>query len=221
MVNIRLIIFLLCVTACGGGSKSSQGSGSRRGSGDVLKSLDCSASSDGGGQAGSELTLGLLASQELRHVPAEDLMLLEGKSIVSFCDIMRANAGAKLALFMFTSASCYKCQKWIEKIAGGLGEYGNTVLPIAVVSESNLKMSDTDLEELKEQVAPDLIWVRDPEKAVWSFFAPVDDPQKRVTPALLEMDTAARGFLLDDTALEAKDLVEEANTNLGLGLGGG
>lgn len=205
--------------ACGGSSKKSSTdvTNKARASGDVLRSLDCSV----GGGAGDNQALALAGDEEIRRVPAEDLMVLQGKAVISFCDIMRANPEAKLGLFMFTSPSCYKCQKWIETVAGGLGALGNTVLPVAVVAESQSALSEADLDELKEQVASDIIWVRDPGRDVWKFFATDADAQARLVPTILEMDTAARGFVVEDTALEAKNLIDHANTALGLGLGSG
>ena len=224
VVYLGVLGLVTCFTsACG--SKSSKGSPSEknqpRSSGDVLRSLDCSSAA--GAAAGNEATLTLTVADapELRKVPAEDLVVQEGKSVVSLCDILRANSEAKLGLFMFTSASCYKCQQWIATVAGGISGQGNAVLPVVIMAESPVVISDADMDELKEQVASDAIWVRDPGLDVWKFFSASDDAQARVVPTILEMDTATRGFLVEDTALEAKDLIERANSALGLGLGSG
>lgn len=213
----------LFLGACGSSSKPGAGRDKKVQSGDVLRSLDCSGSGGGASDAGDEALLGLTTadSVDLRHVPAEDLVVAQGEAPVSLCEIMRANGDAQLGLFMFTSPSCYNCQKWIEKIGSSLGDFGNKVLPVAIVVASTSVLTEASLEELKEQVAKDVIWVRDPAGEVWDFFATQDGTGLKVNPLVLEMDAAARGLVVEDTELGTKELVDRANETLGLEVGSG
>lgn len=222
-LTLWTLLVLLTAIGCGSGNKKSGSTvpgGTGKSSGDVTRELNC-----GGDKAddGEELTLidddGSIADP--RRVPAEDLIVQEGKASISLCNMMRANPDSQLAMFFFTRASCFKCSSWIQKIASGLEPYGNKILPVAIVSETPSILSDADIDALKGEVAPEFIWVRDPDGEVWDFFAPDQGASQRMVPMVIEMDTGARGFALEDTGLEAKDLVDQATKVLGLDLGEG
>lgn len=222
-LSLWTLLVVLMAIGCGSGRKKSGSTlpgDTARSSGDVTRELNC-----GGEKAdeGEELALidddGSVA--EPRRVPAEDLIVQEGKASISLCNMMRANPDSQLAMFFFTRASCFKCSSWIQKVAAGLEPYGNKILPVAIVSETPTILSDADIDALKGEVAPEFIWVRDPDGEVWDFFAPDQGASQRMVPMVLEMDTGARGFALEDTGLEAKDLVDQATKVLGLDLGEG
>lgn len=211
-----LLVALLAV-GCGSQSKKSTPTPPAS-SGDVTRALNC-----GGEQEveGEELTLADTGDGSRRRVPAEDLVVQQGEATISLCNMMRANPDSELGLFFFTSAGCFKCTTWIQKVAAGLEPYGNKVLPVAIVSNSLSALSDAEIDEIKEDAAPDFVWVRDPAGEVWNFFAPDQGAIQKIVPMVIEMDRGARGFSLEDTGLEAKDLIDQATEILGLDLGDG
>lgn len=217
------VLALLLAVGCGSGSKKSgttPTTGTAKGSGDVTRELNCSGEK-GGGDAEQLALVEEGGGVELRRVPAEDLIVQQGKAPVSFCDMMRANPDSQLGLFFFTRASCFKCSSWIQKVAAGLEPYGNKVLPVAIVSDNAAVLSDADVDEMQEEIAPDFVWVRDPDGEAWQFFAPDQGASERMVPMVIQMDNGARGFSAEDTALEAKDLIDQATKALGLDLGEG
>ena len=217
MVTLWGLLAALVVVGCGSGGKKSPITPSSS-SGDVARELNCSGEQE---NEPEQLELADTGDVELRRVPAEDLIVQQGQATISLCNMMRANPDSKLGLFFFTRASCFKCTSWIQKVAAGLEPYGNKVLPVAIVSDSPAILSDADIDEIKEDVAPEFVWVRDPDGEAWQFFAPDQGASQRMVPMVVEMDTGARGFSLEDTGLESKDLIDQATEILGLDLGDG
>jgi hypothetical protein len=225
-LSLTLWTLLVGLVAIGCGSKKSGStvpSGTAKSSGDVTRELNCTGDKTTKAEDAEELAL--IADDEgnvePRRVPAEDLIVQEGKASISLCNMMRANPDSQLAMFFFTRASCFKCSSWIQKVAAGMEPYGNKILPVAIVSESPSILSDADMDALKGEVAPEFVWVRDPDGEVWDFFAPDQGASNRMIPMVIEMDGGARGFALEDTGLEAKDLIDQATKVLGLDLGEG
>ncbi len=157
----------------------------------------------------------------LRHVPAESLRVVQGSTVRAMCDLLK-DAPKPLAVFQFASVTCFPCMQAAAKLNADLKAkgFGDSVLSVLVLTDPLGLLSADDERRLKRDVAPAATWVYDDFQDLWKFFSPgaAGAELPAVTPLLIAMDAAQRGFASDDTAGDAAALVARANTLLQLGI---
>lgn len=158
---------------------------------------------------------------ELRRVPADSLRVMSGNRVRTMCDILK-DRKQEIALFQFTSVTCFPCMRWVASVASGLEAQGleSTLLQVVVVTDPMGYLSTDDERRLKREVAKSAAWVYDDFGDLWSFFAPgsPSDVLPATTPYTVMMDAAARGFAVQDPTWDAAALVAKGNELLDAGL---
>lgn len=187
---------------CGSDGSGAAALGPR--SSDMMRAVDCGASAE------------LALQDELRHVPAADVSVSRDGAPLSLCELLK-ESGKSLAIFQFAGIKCHSCLRWIEKVNGELGPYAESVLPVTVIIDDQILLTDVEMETVKSEVAPNAVWTRDLTGEAWRFFGPVDK-QEVPTALAVVFDRAARGFVTSDTALTAAALVDRANEAMGVGV---
>lgn len=195
--------------ACGGGGgKSIAPVSGFRSNGDALASLDCRPK-------GAKLTM---EQGEFRHIPAEEIMGRHDENPVSLCGVLRDNPDVKIALFQFTSLECFSCQKWIERIYAEIENYGFDIIQVPILTGKSDRITPEDLNKLKENLAPDALWMRDSTGEMWRFFSPDPALGEKVQPLTVAMDAGARGFYCIEQSFGLKQFVDTSNSLMKVGL---
>lgn len=202
---------LFLATACGRDQGSEAAALGPRSS-DLMRAIDCGA----GASLSLQDATAADGENDLRHVPALDVLVGRGGAEVSFCDLLK-ESGKQLAIFQFAGIKCHSCLSWVEDVNAELGPYADAVLPVTIIIDDQVLLNDTEMASLKDEVAPDAVWTRDISGKAWSFFAPQGD-SNAASPLTIVMDRAARGFFTSDAALTAGDLIDAANTSMSAGV---
>lgn len=204
-------ILVMCLVACGKEAKVASVN-LNRSSGDALAPLDC-RNKPGQGNLAMNLQQG-----DFRHIPAEELVARHEDTPVSLCGMMRANPEIKLAVIQFASLDCYQCLKWIDRLHGEIDQYGLEVIQVPILAGSPERSTEADLLSLKSSLAGDALWLRDSTGELWRFFTPDLNALEKVSPLTVIMDLGARGFSTSEAGKGLKELIENANTTLKVGL---
>ncbi len=205
------IMCLFVLGACGEDAKVDSVANVRSG-GDALAPLDCRTN-----PAKPKLAL-TQQPEDFRHVPAEELVARHEENPVSLCGLMRANPDVKLAIIQFASLDCYQCLKWIDRLHGEIDQYGLDILQVPILSGDPNRSTAEDLLSLKGSLATDALWLRDSTGEVWRFFNREIATPEKVSPMVVVMDGAARGFLISEPGQGLKEFIDKANTTLKVGL---
>lgn len=205
------ILCLFVLGACGEDAKVNSVANMRNG-GDALAPLDCRNS-----PAKTKLAL-TQQPEDFRHIPAEELVARHEENPVSLCGLMRANPDVKLVIIQFASLDCYQCLKWIDRLHGEIDQYGLDILQVPILSGEPARSTPDDLLSLKGSLATDALWLRDSTGEVWRFFNREIATPEKVSPMVVVMDGAARGFLISELGQGLKEFIEKANSTLKAGL---
>lgn len=216
MTNLKSIFFFALATfalsACGRGDDAIKSSvGSAKGA-DLTVAVSC-AQNDAAALA--------LDGRDMRHVPAESLRVVQGNVVRSLCDVVK-ESGKALAVVQFTSVTCFPCMQLVSTLNKSLADKGvaSSVLSLVVVTDPLGMLSADDERRIKRDVASGATWVYDDFQDLWKFFSPgpAAGVVPAVTPLIVAIDGAMRGFANDDVSGDAGALVAKANEVLGTGL---
>ncbi len=218
-----LLVFGAALAACGAAEESARdkptGKSVAQGA-DLVAAVTCS----GAPATPAALALDEAAAEagvDLRHVPADSLRIMSGNRVRTMCDLLK-DRKKEVALFQFTSVTCFPCMQWIASVATGLEAQGlaSTLLQVVVVTDPMGYLSTDDERRLKREVAKNAAWVYDDFGDLWSFFAPGTPSEvlPATTPYSVMMDAGSRGFAVQDPAWDAAAFVAKGNELLDAGL---